>query len=234
MAKYLIVNADDFGYTRGINQGILAAHIQGFILSASLIVDAPCAAEAASLARKYPNLGVGLHFAATNEHTVLFDLSDLTLVRDELDRQYQRFYQLLGDAPTHLDSHHHIHLREQLKPLFLAWADAHGLVLRGLGQVYYNGKFYGQWYDENWHPHLAPEYISLECLEKILRSLPDGVTELACHPGYVTHDLDSPYRVERAIELATLLDPHVLSLIQDLDIKLINFSGLSSKVRMLP
>jgi len=233
MAKYLIVNADDFGYARGINQGILTAHAQGVILSTSLIVDAPCAADAAMQARECPNLGVGLHFAATNEYMPLFDIEDLGLVRKELDRQYQRFYELLGARPTHLDSHHHIHLREQLKPLFQAWAEAHGLVLRGMGQVFYNGKFYGQWYDENWHPHAAPEYISFEGLEKILRSLPDSITELACHPGYVTHDLDSSYRVERAIELATLLDPRCLALMQELDIKLINFAGLSSKIHLL-
>jgi predicted glycoside hydrolase/deacetylase ChbG (UPF0249 family) len=228
MACFLIVNADDFGYTQGVNHGILTAHIHGVVSSTSLMVDAPYAAQAATQARSYPRLGVGLHFTATNEHTALFDLNDLALVEQELDRQYQRFCELVGGVPTHLDSHHHVHLREQLKPLFVSWAEEHNLPLRGLGHVHYNGGFYGQWYDENWHPHPMPDNISVEHLEKLLRALPDGVTELACHPGFVSAGLDSSYRAERAIELATLLAPQVLSLIHALDIKLINFTGLAN------
>jgi predicted glycoside hydrolase/deacetylase ChbG (UPF0249 family) len=232
MARFLIINADDFGYTQGINHGILTAHIQGVVSSTSLMVDAPHAVKAAAQARRCPSLGVGLHFAATNEHTALYDLNDLALVEQELDRQYKRFCELVGGVPTHLDSHHHIHLREKLKPLFVSWAEEHDLLLRDLGHVSYNGGFFGQWYDENWHPHPVPENISVRHLEKLLRALPDGVTELACHPGYVTHDLNSSYRAERAIELATLLDPQVLSLIHALDIKLISFAGLSNGARM--
>jgi hypothetical protein len=67
MSKSLIINADDFGYARGVNQGILAVHAQGVVLSTSLMVDAPWATEAVVLARAYPGLEVGLHFVATNE-----------------------------------------------------------------------------------------------------------------------------------------------------------------------
>jgi predicted glycoside hydrolase/deacetylase ChbG (UPF0249 family) len=232
MASFVIVNADDFGYTQGINHGILSAHVQGVVSSTSLMVDALHAVHAAAQAKRCSSLGIGLHFAATNEHTALFDLNDLALVEQELDRQYQRFCELVEGVPTHLDSHHHVHLREQLKPLFVSWAEEHNLPLRGLGHVHYNGGFYGQWYDENWHSHPMPENISVEHLEKLLRALPDGVTELACHPGYVTGDLDSSYRAERAIELATLLDPQVLSLIHALDITLISFAELSNGTRL--
>src|SRR5205823_2526669 len=59
--KYLIVNGDDFGATPGINRGIIEAHQQGILTSASLMVDAPSAEEAVALSRSAPALSVGLH-----------------------------------------------------------------------------------------------------------------------------------------------------------------------------
>lgn len=73
--------------------------------------------------------------------------------------------------------------------------------------------------------HSAPELISIKSLEQILRALPEGVTELACHPGYVIPELDS-YTVEREIELATLVNPLFPDLIRELGIELINFAAL--------
>ncbi|HEV8717409.1 MAG TPA: ChbG/HpnK family deacetylase [Candidatus Binatia bacterium] len=226
MAKYLIINADDFGYAQGVNRGIIAAHEQGVVLSTSLMVDAPCAAEAAALARQYPGLGVGLHFVATNTNGPIVDLFDGAAIEKEFHRQYQRCCDLVGRPPTHLDSHHHVHLRRELKSFFIDWAAEHRLPLRGLGPIHYNGGFYGQWYDEQWHPHPAPELISADNLAQILCALREGITELACHPGYVSPDLDCLYAVERERELTTLLDPHVPRLIGELGIILTNFSAL--------
>ena len=226
MPRYLIINADDFGYAQGVNRGIVSAHEHGVVLSTSLMVDMPSAAEAAALARQHPNLGVGLHFAVTDEDGPTCDLSDVTALEKELHRQYQCCCDLLGHPPTHLDSHHHVHLRQEITPVFLAWAKAHHLPLRSLGPAQYNGGFYGQWYDEEWRPHPVPELISVDNLAQLLRSLPEGVTELACHPGYTSPDLDSSYAAERESELTTLLDRRVPTLIRELGIILTNFAAL--------
>ncbi|MBI3801986.1 MAG: ChbG/HpnK family deacetylase [Deltaproteobacteria bacterium] len=231
MAKYLIVNADDFGYAQGVNRGIIAAHEQGVVLSTSLMVDMPYTAEAVGLARKHPGLGVGLHFVATDTNGPIVDLFDVAAIARELGRQYDRFCDLLGRPPTHLDSHHHVHMRRELTPLFIDWAAEHRLPLRSLGPVHYNGGFYGQWYDEEWRVHLAPELISVDNLAQILRALPEGVTELACHPGYVSLDLDSSYAAEREVELRTLSDRRVQTLIHELGILLTNFSALPVVLR---
>jgi predicted glycoside hydrolase/deacetylase ChbG (UPF0249 family) len=233
MSKYLIINADDFGYSQGINRGIIAAHMQGVVSSTSLMVDAPCVIAAVAAAKQCPSLGVGLHFAVTSEHGTLCDLNDVGAVARELHRQYRSFCDLMGRVPTHIDSHHHVHLREPLKPLFLAWGVEHHLPIRRLGQVHYDGRFYAQWYDEQWHPHAAPEWVSVDYLEKLLRTVPDGITELACHPGLMTDDLDSSYRSEREIELTTLLNGRVLSLIRALDIQLVNFAALPNGHRTI-
>lgn len=231
MSKYLIVNADDFGYAQGVNRGIIAAHERGIVLSTSLMVDSPLAASAAALAKHYPKLDVGLHLTVTNQHGPLVDLFDLAAIEKELQRQYRRCYDLLDQSPTHLDSHHHIHLRKELQPLFVAWAEEYHLPLRSVGPVHYNGGFYGQWYDDEWQAHPAPELIGIENLEKILRALPEGVTELACHPAYVTPDLDSSYAAERAIELATLLNPRLLEVLNELNIAVVNFTALPNILR---
>jgi predicted glycoside hydrolase/deacetylase ChbG (UPF0249 family) len=226
MATYLIVNADDFGYTEGVNRGIIAAHEQGVVLSTSLMVDRPLAAQATMLARHHPQLGIGLHFAVTSEDGPLCDLTDAAIIEKELQRQYRRCCDLLGQSPTHLDSHHHVHMRKELTPVFLAWAAEYRLPLRNTGPVHYNGGFYGQWYDDEWQSHPAPESISVENLSRILRTLPEGITELACHPGYLSADLHSSYATEREIELATLLNPRVLTAIHEVGITLTNFAAL--------
>ena len=76
MTQYLIINADDFGYTQGVNRAIAEAHRHGTVTSTSFMVDAPGAAEAAELARQHPALGVGLHFVGTHDGQPLFDLDD--------------------------------------------------------------------------------------------------------------------------------------------------------------
>src|SRR5206468_8347237 len=57
----LIVNADDFGQSPGINAGVIRAHEDGVVTSASLMVRWDAAADAAAYARAHPQLGVGLH-----------------------------------------------------------------------------------------------------------------------------------------------------------------------------
>ena len=59
--RTLVVNADDFGLSTGVNQGIICAHEEGIVTSASLMVRQPAAAEAAAYARDHSRLSVGLH-----------------------------------------------------------------------------------------------------------------------------------------------------------------------------
>jgi predicted glycoside hydrolase/deacetylase ChbG (UPF0249 family) len=224
MDTFLVINADDFGYTEGVNRGIIEAHHYGVVTSTSLMVDSRLSVEAAKLASKCSRLSVGLHFVATNDEGALFDLNDQNKMTKELDRQFQSFCDLTGQMPTHLDSHHHVHLRlETLKSLVVTWAQEHALPLRNTGPVRFNGGFYGHCFDDQWQPHSAPELITVENLKRILCELPSGITELACHPGYFTSDLVS-YGLEREIELSTLVNPSLAALMHDLEIQLINFA----------
>ena len=71
---------------------------------------------------------MGLHVTLTNEDAEL--LFDVAGCRGELDRQLERFERLLGRAPTHLDSHHNVHLEQPLSDLFEEVARERDLPLR--------------------------------------------------------------------------------------------------------
>ncbi len=219
--RYLIVNADDLGASAGINRGILEACERGIVTSASLMVDRP-GAEALGAMRPDPaTLSIGLHATLTSEEgTMLIEAGECL---PELERQLQRFEELLGRAPTHLDSHHNVHFQEPLRDVFRAVARERGLPLRGFSPARYYADFYGQWDDGETHL----EQVGVEMLGVMLeREVGEGVTELGCHPGYTGDGFTSSYLFEREAELETLCDPAVRERIAALGIVLVSFTDL--------
>jgi predicted glycoside hydrolase/deacetylase ChbG (UPF0249 family) len=217
--KYLIVNADDFGLTSGVNRGIMEAHRDGIVTSASLMVEAGASEEAADLATSAPRLSVGLHFVLDGKGRRF--LRDPEAAAREIRRQFDRFQAVLGRLPTHLDTHHHVHREPRLLRPLLAVADEYGLPLREHSRIRYVPDFYGRWDDA---PH--PEQVSVEGLVRILENeVVEGVSELGCHPGYFDDDLRSTYGSERELELATLKSPQLPSLLGGQGIELVNFSA---------
>jgi chitin disaccharide deacetylase len=223
--KYLIVNADDFGASRGINRGVLALYQLGILTSASLMIDMPAAAEAVEMALKVPELGVGLHLTLTSEDaTPLIDFNDRNQCAAEIEKQFQRFESALGRAPSHIDSHQNVHRDPRLTPLFIDFALRHGLPLREHSPARYLSSFYGQWDGET-----HPEQISLENLLQILQhELRDGFAELSCHPGWIDSSFQSSYHKEREIEFKTLSDARLRAFVREQRIILITFRDVST------
>jgi predicted glycoside hydrolase/deacetylase ChbG (UPF0249 family) len=240
--RVLIVNADDFGLSRGVNAGVIKAHEHGIVTSASLMVRRPAAAEAAAFARRNRGLSLGLHLDMgewvprdDGEWEPVYEvvpLDEFDVVDAEVQRQLARFRELVGSDPTHVDSHQHIHTHVQ--PLV---GVAFGRVARELSiplrhralDVSYRGDLYGQ--TELGQP--APEAISVERLLDILRSIEPGATELACHPGEGEDldELDTLYRAEREQELRILCDPRVRETIEREHIQLRSFAELRGSRR---
>jgi predicted glycoside hydrolase/deacetylase ChbG (UPF0249 family) len=228
--KVLIVNADDFGYGAGVNRGILAAHDRGVVTSAGLMVNAPGTQEAVRMAADRPALSLGLHVNFTNEAQRLVEFDDPVVCRAELRRQFDRFVELTGRLPTHLDSHQHVHRRRPCLPSFRELAAQHGLPLRDEPPVTFKGGFYAQLE----YGISLPERVSLAALDRLLRDeLTHGVYELACHPGYYDPAASYVYHEDRARELATLCDPLVRALLAELDVRLISYHGLSAATAAL-
>lgn len=222
--KKLIVNADDLGASHGINRAVFECHHRGIVTSSSLMVDMPGAAEAAELAQSSPNLSIGLHTVLTEEDCSLtVDLSEPEVCRDEVRRQLDKFYDLIGSMPSHLDAHHNIYRNETLTPIFLSIAREYSLPLREHSAVRYFPDFYGQWDDGESHL----EWIGFDNLELMLaREIGDGVTELSCHPGYVDNCYESSYLRERETEVKTLCDPRLGSVLERLQLQLTNYLEL--------
>lgn len=199
----LIVNADDLGYTEAVNRGILEAHRDGIVTSASLMVDRPAARDGVEAARGTA-LSLGLHAV----------LDDVPHERcdQELRRQLARFEDLVGARPTHVDSHHHTHREPGLNATFVAFAEREGLAARDTA-VRHEDRYYGV------------AATGVERLLEILESLPDGDSELGCHPGYA-EGLSSRYTVEREDEIRTLTDPRVRERVAELGIELIGWRDL--------
>lgn len=213
-ARRLIVNADDFGLSAGVNRGIAQAHEHGILTSASLMVRAGHAEAAVAYAQAHPALSVGLHvdlyeWHYTGEHWVaayeVVDAEDDAEVGAEVAAQVERFCALTGAEPTHLDAHQHAHRSEPAKSIVLELGRRLGIPVRGFTPgLRYEGGFYGQsGKGEPW-----PEGISVDALCALLRALPRGATELGCHPA-IDDESGSSYCAERTVETATLCDPRV-------------------------
>jgi len=231
--RVLIVNADDFGRSPGVNKGVIQAHEHGVVTSATLMVRWPAAIEAAAYARR-SSLSVGLHVDLGEwiyrdgewqpRYEVLSEPSE-DAVAEEIGRQLERFEALMGRPPTHLDSHQHVHRREPIRTALIEMALKLAVPLRHYTPyVRYRGDFYGQ--TAEGAP--LPDAISVEKLINILKTLPPGYTELGCHPGE-GEDLDSIYCGERAAELRVLCDPRVRVAIKAIGIELRSFLHLSKE-----
>ena len=230
--RCLIVNADDFGQSPGVNRGIIEAHEHGIVTSASLMVRGTGAAEAAAYTREHPGLSLGLHFdfgewaRRDGQWVKLYEVvpeHDIMAVANEASRQFAMFRRLVGKDPSHLDSHQHAHRGRRLRLVFIEIARWLSVPLRNVTPgIHYCGSFYGQ--DAQGRPLRG--FITVKALMKILAGLPPGFTELGCHPGD-GGDLDSMYLAERAQEVRALCDPRVRAALADMDIQLCSFHDVA-------
>lgn len=137
MPRTLIVNADDYGLTSAVSEGILQAHRSGVLTSTSLLVLAPGFAPTAPWLRDVDGIGIGAHLAAVGEDPPLLSAREIpTLVnaRGYLPTSWRRLLPLVaarrvdladierewsaqldaieaqGLAVDHLDSHQHVHV----------------------------------------------------------------------------------------------------------------------------
>ncbi|PYU03592.1 MAG: hypothetical protein DMG34_12680 [Acidobacteria bacterium] len=197
MEKRLIINADDYGLSRGITDGILLTHQKGILTSTSLMVNQPATDYAISRAEEVPELGIGIHLNLTQGMPVLPKDQVRTLVdadgyfysTQEIEAEFRAQIRLMksyGLMPTHADSHHRIHMYPSAARAF-----HNAIVSEGIRRARAPRKQYwpanGRWGG----PHIGPLYRRLaaksylEFLQSVVfrdLQLPDaGVT---FHPSY--------------------------------------------------
>jgi predicted glycoside hydrolase/deacetylase ChbG (UPF0249 family) len=115
LTKKLVVNADDFGFTRDVNRGIVEAHREGILTATTLMATGAAFDDAVRLAKENPTLDVGCHLVLVGSpgfpETVAKLVVNLRRIKiyDELASQVRRILDA-GLQPTHLDTHKHTHL----------------------------------------------------------------------------------------------------------------------------
>jgi chitin disaccharide deacetylase len=232
--KVLIVNADDLGYSPAVNCGIVEAHLRGIVTSTSVMVRHDAAEAVPAIAREHPHLALGLHvdlgewIVREGQWVELYRVMDeeqlqsREAVEAEVARQLAAFERLVGRGPTHLDSHQHVHNQEPVKSVLLSLGRRLGVPVRHYNpRIRYCGAFYGQAKAGEHYP----QGISEDNLIAIIRALPPGTTELACHPAAGV-DHRSMYAEERLAELQSLTAPAVREVIQASKVRLAAFGEL--------
>ncbi|HEX4124277.1 MAG TPA: ChbG/HpnK family deacetylase [Tepidisphaeraceae bacterium] len=224
--RQVIFNADDFGASRGVNRGIIECHQHGVLTSASLMMTGRAVDEAIALGKENPRLAIGLHFDVWGEDERSFDIGDVAATHDEFRRQLDDFLSRVGRTPTHIDSHRHAHRDRRILPSFIEWCKPLGVPVRHDGRVRFLGGFYAQW---EWKVTNL-EYVSVAALQRLLeKEVHPGITELSCHPGYVSDDYQAVYLAEREAELKTLTDPRIRQTLADLNMQLISYADVPAK-----
>lgn len=255
--KFLIINADDFGLSPGVNKGIIEAYQAGGISSTTLMVNMPCFADAVRLASLHPELGVGLHVNLTYgrpvsdpklipslvqadgrfhpiSQTCNRELRDIEI---ELSAQWNRFI-ASGLRPTHLDAHHHLHqIFPEVYEAMARLATKENIAMRR-PQLPHGESGNAAPLPLTTNLVLLDSYDADNGLQKLLHylhNLPDGSTEIMCHPGYVDEWLRviSKLTQERESELIVFRNPVVNETIQAHGIRLIHY-GLLGSVENLP
>lgn len=251
MTKYLIVNADDYGITAPVSQGIRECHQRGIVTSTTVMIGMDDAAEAVEQALKEtPDMALGLHVVvagkalkpvlppdqiptllradglfydhpAWGEHAASFNPDEMTR---EIQAQFDRFVALTNRLPTHLDSHYHATYYHPVSiEAMRSLALKHNLPMRHDRGVG-TATVAGI-------PHPIAFYEldhdqPLEVLLNFLKTLPDGeIVELCCHPGYADDRLAAidNWTTVREIEIGYVTDPRLRAVIEAEQITLCTF-----------
>jgi chitin disaccharide deacetylase len=220
----LIVNADDFGYSHGVNYGILDSHLNGIVNSTTLMMNMPGTEHAIELAKKNPSLQVGIHLVLTCGKPLLEDVpslvdengnfkrlyrlnEDMDITLSDLEREWTAQIEKFlasGLHLTHIDSHHHVHTFKGLLPIIQKLANKYQLPVRTNGYERIEGvkafsniclvDFYGDGVTNNYF-QVLPKRVKKG--QKV---------EVMCHPAYLDSHLlrGSSYTHDRLKELDVL------------------------------
>lgn len=222
----VIINADDFGLSRGVNYGIIDAHLKGLVTSTTMMMNAKATKHAISLAKDTPSLKVGVHLVLTWGRPLLEDVPSLideagnfkkqifvyknpvSISLDDLEREWTAQIEKCFDAdltPSHLDSHHHVHGIKEFYPVIKKLSEKYGLPVRNAGTHFtdiqtltdvFLDDFYGDGVTDSYFENLHEQVEGGKSIE------------IMTHPAYLDETLmkESSYNMQRLKETRILMD----------------------------
>lgn len=226
----VLFNADDFGLTKGVNNGIIEAYLNGVVGSTTLMMNGKAVEDAVARAKKHPSLKVGIHLVLTWGRPVSSE-GAASLIAADGHFKYKNTYRDMG-APDvheverewraqieaflatglplhHIDSHHHVHGWEPLKDVVVKLARDYGIPVRYVEslkdepEILLTEKLWLDFYGDG---------VDEAILEK-LHELAVDTVEVMVHPAFVDEDLRgvSSYVEKREEELRILCGLDVLA-----------------------
>ncbi|SHN34819.1 chitin disaccharide deacetylase [Gracilibacillus kekensis] len=223
----ILFNADDFGLTRGVSDGIIQAHKNGVVSSTTLMMNGIATDYAVNIAKRTPSLKVGIHLTLTwgkplhsNVSSLIdaqgyfiftnqfrdFNLPDINEVKKEWQAQIEAFLQT-GLTLHHIDSHHHIHGWEPLKEMVIELATEYKVPVRYTDslkdqpEILLTNSLWLGFYSDGIYKDIF----------KQLKHKDQKSIEVMTHPGFMDLDLvnESSYTSarEEEIEILCQLDP---------------------------
>ncbi|XP_059143755.1 carbohydrate deacetylase-like isoform X1 [Physella acuta] len=235
MKRYLIITADDFGFSKERNAGVVQAFNHGAVKSASLLLNCTGTEEGAKIFQSssichglHLNLTEGLPISSENFKTLtdstgifhgmintpkLLDEGyiDKEEIRQEIDSQIDRYIELVGSAPVYVDGHQHIHLHPKVVDIFCDALKRHNIqVTRFPNEVNMESK---SWVNPEYMPFFSVLIEQITNVRVVLDNY--GIRTTDCFAGLSTMGKDMTVeRLQKVIleafqeaEKRTLLSP---------------------------
>ncbi len=254
----IIFNADDIGYSEAVTLGIIKAHRDGLIKTTTMMTNMPAAPLAARLLKENPGLYCGQHsnivvgkpisdpkdipslvdeFGCfnTKKRLAAGQSLDPEDIKKEVRAQAERFKELMGHYPSHIEGHAvrdpglEYAIREVATELGVHYSDVSRKMVNGQMIVEYDLHHSGWEVPE--HPEMM-YYKDTVCLEYWLedwgKMLSKDLVEMHTHPGYIDQDLLdwSSYNITRAKEVQIACDPRLKQWAQENGVEFINFEQI--------
>jgi predicted glycoside hydrolase/deacetylase ChbG (UPF0249 family) len=249
--KRLVVNADDFGFTHDVNEGIVEAHQRGILTSTTLMANGAAFDDAIRLASENPALDVGCHLVLIGGHSVLPPHKPLPSsvagllaaivsgqigIYTELTAQVRKIL-AAGIAPTHLDTHKHTHLAPPVLEAVARIAQEFDIPwVRRPFQIPFLSRRFHRVLDDH-HCRTTDHFTGFRLtgrfgateLVQLIQRLPEGTTEFMCHPGRCGEELrhaTTRLKESREQELLALIAPETRRALAESQVQLVNYRDL--------
>lgn len=236
----VIINVDDFGLTKGLNEAVFELNKLGTVKSTTALVNSKHFSDVKHGIENYPNLGIGIHlaldiFTSETKHPELchsdgrfytgkeVDLErdiDYSIIYDEWKAQIEKFILIAGIKPSHLDSHHHVHLRTDVnKQVAIDLGNEYDIPVRGLSTNSSSSKYETHFYDSN---------VTADKLEEFILNLSKNDcdnSEMMCHPAIVDDELlaITSYNKPRGKELELLKSDRFINFLETQGIQITSY-----------
>lgn len=231
----IIFNADDYGYSKGINFGVIDAYENGLVRSATMMANMPGFEHGVALWKASPGLKIGVHLVLTtgaslggiyktitdstgqflNQSIIIKRAHASELDLSEIEKEYMLQIEKIlaaGISITHFDGHHHIHCLPGIIDVFMKLAKKYQVAVRVCDRTSVDCTgIKAPAFNDTFHAEAA----TVSQIEHILSACTED-TEIMCHPAYLDSFIysNTSYNVQRVKELEVLTDPYAISLIE--------------------